>query len=73
ADIDLTAIAAATLVVSGDLDIDHFRAIARHLVNHIETARLVTLPWAAHLPSLERPSEVSSLIARFVAELAPLS
>lgn len=71
--IDLTAIAAPTLVVSGDLDMDHFRAIARHLVDQIETARLITLPWAAHLPSLERPSEVSSLIARFVAELAPLS
>lgn len=71
--IDLTAIAAATVVVSGDLDMDHFRAIARHLVDHIDTARLVTLPWAAHLPSLERPSEVTSLIERFAAEFEALS
>ncbi len=69
ADIDLAAITAATLVVSGDLDMDHFRAIAVHLAEQIDIARLVTLPWAGHLPSLERPDEITSLIERFVAEL----
>jgi len=70
---DLTAITAPTLIVSGDLDMEHFRAIAAHLAAEIPQAQLMSLGWAAHLPSLERPSEVSSLIARFVTELAPLS
>ncbi len=72
-DVDLSAISAPTLVVSGDLDMDHFRATAEHVADAIELARLVTLPWAAHLPSLERPGEVTSLIGRFVDELSFLA
>ncbi len=72
-DADLSAISAPTLVVSGDLDMDHFRAIAEHVVDEVEHARLVTLPWAGHLPSLERPGEVTSLIERFVDELSFLA
>ena len=67
--VDLAAIKAPTLVVSGDLDMDHFRAVAAHLADRIAVSRRVTLPWAGHLPSLERPDEVTSLIERYVAEL----
>lgn len=73
ADADLSAITAPTLVVSGDLDMDHFRAIAEHVADGIDLARLVRLPWAGHLPSLERPDEVTSLIERFVDELSFLA
>jgi 3-oxoadipate enol-lactonase len=55
-------VTAPTLVVSGDRDMDHFRAIARHLAATILGAELVTLPWAGHLPSLERPDETTALI-----------
>lgn len=72
-DADLSAITAPTLVVSGDLDMDHFRDIAEHVADEIELARLVRLPWAGHLPSLERPDEVTSLIERFVGELGFLA
>ncbi len=72
-DADLSAITAPTLVVSGDLDMDHFRAIAEQIVDEIEHARLVRLPWAGHLPSLERPDEVTSLIERFIHELGFLA
>ncbi len=65
---DPAAVRARTLVVSGDLDMDHFRAIARHLATTIPDAQLVTLPWAGHLPSLERPEETSELVTDYLAE-----
>lgn len=70
---DLAAITAPTLIVSGALDLDHFRNVAGHLAEAIEAARLITLPWAAHLPSLERPDEITSLIERFTTEMAFLA
>jgi len=61
-EVDPARISAPAVVVSGDLDMDHFRNVARHLAETIPAARPVTLPWAAHLPSLERPDETSRLI-----------
>jgi 3-oxoadipate enol-lactonase len=34
-------------------------------------ARHVELPWAGHLPSLERPAEVTPLLVDFLAETVP--
>lgn len=59
---------ASTLVVSGGQDLDYFREVAGHLVGRIEGARHVQLGWAGHLPNLERPAEVTTLIAEFVAQ-----
>jgi 3-oxoadipate enol-lactonase len=59
---DLSSIAVPTTVVSGELDLPHFRSIAAHLANSIPGAELIRLPWAAHLPSLERPAEVGDLL-----------
>lgn len=67
-DVDLAAITARTLVVSGGQDLDHFRAIANHLAGHIPGAKHVQLGWAGHLPNLERPDEVTALVAGFLAE-----
>lgn len=65
--VDLRQVPVPTLVVSGGLDMDHFQHIAQHLARTIPGARLETLAWAAHLPSLERPGEVNDLIADFLA------
>jgi pimeloyl-ACP methyl ester carboxylesterase len=66
-DVDPARITARTLVVSGDLDLEFFGAVAQHLAGTIPGARHVRLPWAKHLPSLERPDEVTALIRDFLA------
>lgn len=67
-DIDLEAITAHTLIVSGGQDLDHFRAVANHLAGHIPGAKHTQLGWAGHLPSLERPDEITTLLTDFLAE-----
>jgi 3-oxoadipate enol-lactonase len=66
-DTDLANVTARTLVVSGGQDLDYFREVAGHLVGRIEGARHAQLGWAGHLPSLERPSEITKLIEDFLA------
>jgi pimeloyl-ACP methyl ester carboxylesterase len=67
-DIDLEAVSAHTLIVSGGQDLDHFRAVANHLAGRIPGAKHTQLGWAGHPPNLERPDEVTALIADFLAE-----
>jgi 3-oxoadipate enol-lactonase len=59
-DIDLSAITARCLAVSGAHDISDFREIAASFPDHVE------LPWAGHLPNLERPNEVAALMTDFL-------
>ena len=66
--IDLEAISAHTLIVSGGQDLDHFRAVANHLAGRIPGAKHTQLGWAGHLPNLERPDEVTALVTEFLAE-----
>ncbi len=61
-DVDAARIAIRTLIVSGGHDLNHFRGVARHLAEVMPDARLVELDWAGHLPSLERPAEVTELL-----------
>lgn len=61
-DVDLSAIAAPTLVVSGAHDLEHFQNVARMVADGIPGAELRVLPWAGHLPSLERPAEITELL-----------
>jgi pimeloyl-ACP methyl ester carboxylesterase len=63
----VATINAPTLVVSGAHDLQHFQNIAAVLATQIPKARHVHLPWAGHLPSLERPSEINMLILDFLA------
>lgn len=66
-DVDLALVSAPMLVVSGGLDVDHFQNIAQHIADSVAGARLEHLPWAGHLPSLERPAAVNALLAEFLA------
>ncbi len=61
-EVDPSAVAVPTVVVSGALDLDLFGLVAAHLVDQIPGAEAVVLPWAGHLPSLERPDAVLALM-----------
>ncbi|MDF2966371.1 MAG: hypothetical protein K0Q93_149 [Nocardioidaceae bacterium] len=52
---------------------DHFQHVARHLASSIPGVRLVTLPWAGHLPGLESPQHVSDLLLDFLLPASPSS
>jgi pimeloyl-ACP methyl ester carboxylesterase len=71
-DFDLSAITARTVVVSGDLDLDYFRSTADYLAESIPGAVLVNLSWAGHLPTLEDPATMNTLILTWLnADAAP--
>ncbi len=55
-----------TLVIVGDEDIADMQAIAAHVAASITGAQLVRVPRAAHLPSLERPEEVNTVLLGFL-------
>ena len=54
------------LVVVGDDDVADMQAIAEHVADSIDGARLVRIPGTAHLPSLERPNEVNDVLLTFL-------
>ncbi|HET8768659.1 MAG TPA: alpha/beta fold hydrolase [Pedococcus sp.] len=60
-EVDPSRLAAPTLVVSGALDLAHFGEVATVLATQVPGAEHVELPWAGHLPSLERPDEVAAM------------
>ena len=68
---ELSAIQAPCLVVSGGHDMADFRQIAARLGGLLTDAQQVELPWAGHLPSMERPSAVTGLLVGFLREKVP--
>lgn len=70
--VDPAAITAPTLVVSGAHDMADFRAMSTRLARLIPDARHIELPWAGHLPSLERPAEATALLTAFLREHTPV-
>jgi pimeloyl-ACP methyl ester carboxylesterase len=56
-------------VVIGENDQPHCLETAQQVASRVVGARLVTIPQAAHLPSLERPDEFNALVREFLAEL----
>jgi pimeloyl-ACP methyl ester carboxylesterase len=62
----LREIAAPTLVIWGDLDFPNIRDRCGHMVTTMPNAVGHVLAGAAHLPSLERPAEITQLIVEFV-------
>ncbi|MEV7476814.1 MULTISPECIES: alpha/beta fold hydrolase [Streptomyces] len=69
---DLTAVQAPCLVLSGAHDLADFRQIAGRLPHLLANADHVELPWAGHLPSMERPSAVTDLLIGFLKEEVPV-
>ncbi|MFJ6794803.1 alpha/beta fold hydrolase [Streptomyces sp. NPDC091268] len=68
-EVDLCAVTAATLAVGGAHDAPDFRLIAAELPSLVPGASHVELPWAGHLPSLERPHEITHLLLEFLRPL----
>ena len=60
--VDLVRLTMPVTVVSGAHDLPFFVETARALVRALPDAELVELPWAGHLPSLERPLETAHLV-----------
>jgi 3-oxoadipate enol-lactonase len=69
--VDLRAITAPSLVISVAKDMPDFRLIATRLTALLPGAQAVELPWAGHLPTLERPQELSAMLTAFVRETVP--
>jgi 3-oxoadipate enol-lactonase len=69
--VDLGRITMRATIVAGGLDFGFFRSTARVLAQRLERADLVELPWAGHLPSLERPAETTRLIVEALPTAAP--
>lgn len=67
-EVDPARIDIETFVVTGRHDMDHFQAVAAHLAATMPRATLIELEWAGHLPSLERPAEVTALLLDVLAQ-----
>jgi len=65
-EVELARITCKATVVSGSRDLAWFRAVADHLATELPRAVHVDLPWAGHLPNLERPTETTQLIRRSI-------
>jgi pimeloyl-ACP methyl ester carboxylesterase len=59
---DVASIDLPTLVVSGAHDLDALQTCAADLAATMPNARHLHLDWAGHLPSLERPAEITRLL-----------
>jgi pimeloyl-ACP methyl ester carboxylesterase len=59
-----------TLVIVGDLDVDHVQDAARVLSQEIVGARLAVMQGVAHVPNMERPEEFNRLVLDFLSESA---
>lgn len=70
-EVDLSRIEVPCLAVSGRHDVVDFREIAARLPEQLKCARHLELPWAGHLPGLERPDTVSALLTEFLRGLRP--
>ncbi|MEV0521807.1 alpha/beta hydrolase [Streptomyces sp. NPDC050439] len=72
AQVDLAAIRARCLAVSGRHDVADFRQIAARLPDLLVNADHGELTWAGHLPSLERPSDIADLLIAFLRQTIPV-
>ncbi len=62
----LGEIAVPTLVICGDMDFPHIQERCRAAASLMPNASHHGLPDAAHVPSLDRPAEITALLAAFI-------
>lgn len=67
-DVDVAELTMPALVVSGGHDFANITTAAGANAARMPGARHVHLPWAGHLPSMERPEEFTGLLLEFLAE-----
>jgi 3-oxoadipate enol-lactonase len=68
--VDLGAIAAPTLAVSGGLDFPDFAAIADRIAAEVPGAQRAEVPDAGHMIALERPDEAAELLGGWLERVS---
>ncbi|MFF0393410.1 alpha/beta fold hydrolase [Kitasatospora sp. NPDC004615] len=68
-EVDLRNAVAPALVFGGRHDVDDFRRIAVDTAAVLPAGEHRELPWAGHLPALERPAEVAELLIAHLAKV----
>ena len=63
----LGEISAPSLVMWGDFDFPHIQERCRHIATTMPNGSGLMLTAMAHLPSLERPTEITGLLAEFIS------
>jgi pimeloyl-ACP methyl ester carboxylesterase len=66
----LTEVHVPVLVLAGELDQPAMLEMARVMADGMPNARLVTIPGASHLPSLERPETFNAILREFLSEVS---
>lgn len=56
-------------MIYGDLDLPSIQERSRHVATTVQNGSYHELSGAAHLPSLERPEEITGLVAEFIDRL----
>ena len=62
----LAEVAAPTLVLVGELDQPDMMKVGEHLAASMPHARLVRMPWVAHLPPMEAPAAFLRIVTEFL-------
>lgn len=65
----LGEISAPSLVMWGDFDFPHIQERCRHIATTMPNGSSHILTGMAHLPSLERPTEITGLLAEFISRI----
>ena len=63
----LSEIAMPTLAISGDLDFPFIQDRSRHIAETVRNGSHHEVSGTAHLPSLERPAEITELLTGFIS------
>jgi pimeloyl-ACP methyl ester carboxylesterase len=69
---DLSAIDVPVLAAWGAKDLPDFRCNAQRLTRDLPGATSLELPWAGHLPSVERPQEIDELLVGYFRRVYPV-
>lgn len=62
----LGEVAVPSLVICGDLEFPYIQDRCRHIAEMVPNGAFQALSGTAHLPSLDRPADVTTLIAEFI-------
>jgi pimeloyl-ACP methyl ester carboxylesterase len=65
----LAALGVATLVLSGDLDVEGYREIAKEIAHTVPRASLQRFANSGHVINLEQPAQFTMQVLRFIAGL----
>jgi pimeloyl-ACP methyl ester carboxylesterase len=66
----LSELGCPVLVIAGDADDPAILEVANRIANEAPRARLVIVPGAGHMLSLEQPAPFADLLARFLSDVA---